>query len=161
MYIVNLSEDDFSSFEESKARTQLGVDENTVIVPICAKVECDLIDFEIDEAKEMMEALGIEESGLDTLIRKAFHLLELESYFTAGVQEVRAWTIKKGATAPEAAGVIHTDFQKKFIKGEVCTVDDFVQYNGWSGVRENGALRLEGKEAIISDGDVCTWKIGG
>ena len=108
-----------------------------------------------------MEAMGMKESGLNVLIRSAFTLLQLESYFTAGVKEVRAWTIKKGSTAPEAAGVIHTDFAKKFIKGEVCSVEDFVKYNGWAGVKENGALRLEGKEAIIHDGDVCMWKIGG
>lgn len=160
-YIVNLSEDEFADFNEEEAKKRMGVTNDTLIVPICAKVECDLIDFEPEEALEMMEALGIEESGLNTLIRQAFNLLQLESYFTAGVQEVRAWTIKKGSTAPEAAGVIHTDFKKKFIKGEVCSVDDFVKYNGWAGVRENGALRLEGKDAIIHDGDVCVWKVGG
>lgn len=161
LYIVNLSEDDFVSFDESEARTRLGLTESSIIVPISAKTECDLIDFDEEEAKEMMEALGMEESGLDTLIRSAFTLLNLESYFTAGVVEVRAWTIKKGSTAPEAAGVIHTDFTKKFIKGEVCSVDDFVKFSGWAGVRDNGALRLEGKDAIIADGDVCNWKIGG
>lgn len=161
LYIVNLSEDAFVDFDENDARKKLGVSEKNVIVPICAKTECDLIDFDEEETAEMMEALGMEESGLDTLIRSAFTLLNLESYFTAGVQEVRAWTIKKGSTAPEAAGVIHTDFAKKFIKGEVCSVDDFVKFSGWAGVRDNGALRLEGKDAIIKDGDVCTWKIGG
>jgi GTP-binding protein YchF len=161
LYIVNLSEDDFVDFDEEIARKKLAVSNDAIIVPICAKTECDLIDFSEEEANEMMEALGMEESGLDTLIRSAFTLLELESYFTAGVQEVRAWTIKKGSSAPKAAGVIHTDFEKKFIKGEVCSVEDFVQYSGWSGVRENGALRLEGKDAIIKDGDVCMWKIGG
>lgn len=160
-YIVNVSEDEFADFNEDDAKKRLGVTDETVIVPVCAKVECDLIDFDEEETKEMMEALGMKESGLDSVIRQAFTLLDLESYFTAGVQEVRAWTIKKGSTAPEAAGVIHTDFAKKFIKGEVCSVDDFVKYGGWTGVKENGALRLEGKEAIIHDGDVCMWKIGG
>lgn len=161
LYIVNLSEDAFVDFNENDAREKLGVSAESVIVPICAKTECDLIDFDEEETAEMMEALGMKESGLDTLIRAAFTLLNLESYFTAGVQEVRAWTIKKGATAPQAAGVIHTDFAKKFIKGEVCSVENFVKYNGWTGVKENGALRLEGKDAIIHDGDVCMWKIGG
>lgn len=161
LYVVNLSEDAFVDFDETEARKKLGVSDSSVIVPVSAKVECDLIDFDEAESAEMMEALGMKESGLDTLIRSAFTLLNLESYFTAGVKEVRAWTIKKGSTAPQAAGVIHTDFEKKFIKGEVCSVEDFVKFSGWSGVRENGALRLEGKDAIISDGDVCTWKIGG
>ena len=161
LYIVNLSEEEFVSFSDSDARAKLDISPDAVLVPICAKTECDLIDFDEEETAEMMEAMGMKESGLDALIRSAFTLLKLESYFTAGVQEVRAWTIKKGSTAPEAAGVIHTDFAKKFIKGEVCSVEDFVQYNGWAGVKENGALRLEGKEAIIHDGDVCMWKIGG
>ncbi len=161
LYIVNLSEEEFINFSESDARTKLDISENAVIVPICAKTECDLIDFDEEEAAEIMESMGMKESGLNTLIRQAFTLLNLESYFTAGVQEVRAWTIKKRSTAPEAAGVIHTDFAKKFIKGEVCSVDDFVKYKGWAGVKEHGALRLEGKDAIIHDGDVCMWKIGG
>lgn len=160
LYIVNLSEEEFIAFQESDVRERLGLESSEIIVPICAKTECDLIDFSEEEAKEVMQELGMTQSGLSLLIRSSFQLLGLESYFTAGVQEVRAWTIKKGSTAAEAAGEIHTDFTKKFIKGEVCSVEDFVQYNGWTGVKENGALQLVGKEAIIKDGDVCVWKIG-
>lgn len=160
LYIVNLSEDEFISFSEEKARSVLGLSADEIIVPICAKTECDLIDFSPEEAAEVMQELGMTESGLSKLIRASFTLLGLESYFTAGVQEVRAWTIHKGATAPEAAGEIHTDFAKKFIKGEICTVEDFVRFGGWAGVRDNGALKLVGKDAIIKDGDVCVWKIG-
>lgn len=160
LYIVNLSEEEFINFSESVARERLGLPAEEIIVPICAKTECDLIDFSEEEAQEVMQELGMTESGLSGLIRASFTLLGLESYFTAGVQEVRAWTIKKGMTAPEAAGVIHTDFSKKFIKGEICTVGDFVKFGGWAGVRDNGALQLVGKDAIIKDGDVCVWKIG-
>lgn len=160
LYIVNSSEEEFIAFSEETARERLGLSSDDIIVPICAKTECDLIDFSEEEAAEVMQELGMTESGLSKLIRASFTLLGLESYFTAGVEEVRAWTIHKGATAPEAAGEIHTDFTKKFIKGEICKVEDFVQYKGWAGVRENGALQLVGKDAIIQDGDVCVWKIG-
>jgi hypothetical protein len=160
LYIVNLSEEEFVQFDETSARNRLGIGNDEIIVPICAKTECDLIDFSPEEAAEVMQELGMQESGLSLLIRRAFTLLGLESYFTAGVQEVRAWTIHKGSTAAEAAGEIHTDFTKKFIKGEICNVSDFVKFGGWAGVRDNGALQLVGKDAIIKDGDVCVWKIG-
>ncbi|MEI7510529.1 MAG: redox-regulated ATPase YchF [Candidatus Peregrinibacteria bacterium] len=160
LFIVNCSEDDFTRFQESAAREKLGLSPDEIIVPICAKTECDLMDFSDEEAQEIMQSLGIQESGLSKLIRSAFQLLGLESFFTAGEKEVRAWTVHKNSTAPQAAGVIHTDFEKKFIKAEVCQVSDFVKYNGWGGVRENGALKMEGRDALIHDGDICIFKVG-
>ena len=110
------------------------------------------------EANEFLEAIGATESGLESLIHKAFDLLALQSYFTAGVTEVRAWTIRKGATAPQAAGEIHTDFEKGFIKADVIAFDDFIACEGESGAKDAGKMRLEGKEYIVKDGDVMHFK---
>ena len=105
-----------------------------------------------------LEALGLEEPGLNRVIRAGYEMLDLQTYFTAGVQEVRAWTVKVGATAPQAAGVIHTDFEKGFIRAEVIAYDDFIKYNGEAGAKEAGKWRLEGKEYIVKDGDVLHFR---
>lgn len=129
-------------------------------VVICAKIESELAALSDDEQKEYLKGLGLEASGLERLIQKAYERLGLISFLTAGEKEVRAWTIKKGINAQNAAGEIHTDFIKKFIKAEIVAYDDFVTNNGWKGNREAGKARLEGKEYIVHDGDVIEFKIG-
>ena len=130
------------------------------IVVICAKIESDLAGLSDIEQKEYLESMGLEKSGLERLIQKAYDNLGLMSFLTCGEKEVRAWTIKKGLSAPLAAGEIHTDFIKKFIKEEVVSYSDFVENNGWKGSREKGKARIEGKEYIMHDGDVVEFKIG-
>ncbi len=127
-------------------------------IPICAKVEADLAELEPEEAVEYLAELGLSEPGLNALIREAYRLLGLQSYFTAGVQEVRAWTVPIGAKAPQAAGVIHTDFERGFIKAEVISFDDYVALGGEKGAKEAGKMRLEGKEYVMADGDVVHFK---
>jgi len=128
------------------------------VVVICNKLESEIAELEDDERAEFLQDLGMEEPGLDRVIRAGYQLLGLHTYFTAGVKEVRAWTVKVGATAPEAAGVIHTDFQKGFIRAEVIAYDDFIQYKGEAGAKEAGKWRLEGKDYIVKDGDVIHFR---
>jgi GTP-binding protein YchF len=128
------------------------------VIKLCAKIEEELVGLEEDEAKEFLTELGIEESGLEQIIKTAFAKLGLISYFTAGVKEVRSWTIKKGWTAPKAASVIHNDFEKGFIRAEVISYEDFIQYGGEQGAKEAGKMRLEGKEYIVQDGDVMHFR---
>lgn len=158
MYIVNMDESLVGSADLAQLRSELGVDERTKIIPISAKVEAELIDFSEEEAAEFLKELGLQETGLHHLIREAYELLGLQTYFTAGVKEVRAWTVKIGATAPEAAGVIHTDFQAGFIRAEVTAYQDFVDHGGEQGAKEKGLMRLEGKEYIVKDGDVMHFR---
>jgi ribosome-binding ATPase YchF (GTP1/OBG family) len=132
--------------------------DGVVPIPICARVEADLAELEADEAAEYLEEMGLDEPGLNTLIREAYSLLGLHSYFTAGVQEVRAWTVRVGAKAPEAAGVIHTDFTKGFIKAEVIAYEDFASLGGEKAARDVGRLRIEGKEYVVQDGDVMHFR---
>ena len=127
-------------------------------LPICAKIEAELVDLNPEDAKAYLEDLGQSEPGLNKLIASAYQLLGLQTFFTAGPIEVKAWTIKTGATAPNAAGVIHTDFEKGFIKAEVIGYDDYLKYNGEAGAKTAGKLRLEGKDYIIADGDVCHFR---
>jgi len=128
------------------------------VVVICNKLESEIAELEDDERAEFLQDLGMEEPGLDRVIRAGYQLLGLHTYFTAGVKEVRAWTVKVGATAPEAAGVIHTDFQKGFIRAEVIAYNDFIQYKGEAGAKEAGKWRLEGKDYIVRDGDVIHFR---
>jgi ribosome-binding ATPase YchF (GTP1/OBG family) len=128
------------------------------VIKLCAKIEEEMVEFDEEEKLEMLESLGVEESGLDQIIRKGFEKLGLMSYFTAGVKEVRAWTIKRGTTAPKAAAVIHNDFEKGFIRAEVISYEDFVQYGGEAGAKEAGKMRLEGKDYIVQDGDVMHFR---
>lgn len=131
-----------------------------VRIAISAKIEAELADLPPEEAKTMMESLGMKESGLDRLIVAAYALLNLITYFTSGEKETRAWTVTRGMRAPQAAGVIHTDFERGFIAAEVVPCDAFVAYGGWSGAKEKGHVKLEGKEYAIRDGDVCLFRFG-
>ncbi|SMC09444.1 redox-regulated ATPase YchF [Nitratiruptor tergarcus] len=128
------------------------------VIKLCAKLEEELVGLSDEEAKELLNEMGVQESGLDKIIRTAFNRLGLISYFTAGVKEVRSWTIKRGWTAPQAAGVIHGDFEKGFIRAEVISYEDFIEYGGEQGAKEAGKMRLEGKDYIVQDGDVMHFR---
>lgn len=154
LYIANVSEDGFTSNPHLANVTQLAAKEKAAIVAISASIESELADLEDNEKLEFLASLGLEEPGLNRVIRAGYDLLGLQTYFTAGVKEVRAWTVAKGATAPQAAGVIHSDFERGFIRAEVISYDDFVQYNGEQGAKDAGKRRLEGKDYIVKDGDV-------
>ena len=156
--VANTSEANFVDFKEADFRKKIKVNDQVPIVPICANIESELGDLSEEEAKMFLDEIGATESGLEALIHKAFELLGLQSYFTAGVTEVRSWTINKGDTAPKAAGAIHTDFEKGFIKADVIAYEDFVAYQGELGAKEAGKMRLEGKEYIVADGDVMHFK---
>jgi ribosome-binding ATPase YchF (GTP1/OBG family) len=132
--------------------------ENAPVVTICAKIEGEISELDDEDKLLFLQELGLEEPGLNRVIRAAYDLLGLQTYFTAGVQEVRAWTVKKGATAPQAAGVIHTDFERGFIRAEVIAYNDYVQYKGEKGAQEAGKMRLEGKEYSVQDGDVMHFR---
>ena len=132
--------------------------EHAEIVPFSAKIEAELAELSPAERVEFLSSLGIESAGLDRLIRAGYHLLGLQTYFTAGEPEVRAWTIHRGDTAPVAAGVIHTDFERGFIRAETVSYDDFVAADGWKGAREKGVVRSEGKEYVVQDGDVMLFR---
>ena len=127
-------------------------------MPICAKTEAELAELDPAERLEFLKELGTDKSGLELLTQKSFELLGLQSYFTAGVKEVRAWTIYKGDTAPQAAGAIHTDFEKGFIKADTIAYEDFIKYGGEAGAKEAGKMRMEGKDYIVQDGDVMHFK---
>ncbi len=127
-------------------------------IPICAEVEAELADLDPEEAREYLDSLGLEHSGLETLAQAAYRLLGLQSFFTAGEKEVKAWTVRIGAKAPEAAGVIHSDFEKGFIKAETISYEDYVSLGGEQGAREAGRLRMEGKDYVVQDGDVMVFR---
>jgi GTP-binding protein YchF len=154
MYIANVSEDGFTNNLHLTAVQELAKKENASVVPVCASIESEIIELPEADRKAFLDEMGLEEPGLNRVIRAGYALLKLQTYFTAGVQEVRAWTIPVGATAPQAAGVIHTDFEKGFIRAEVISYDDFIQYKGEQGAKEAGRLRVEGKTYIPKDGDV-------
>ncbi|HEX5579991.1 MAG TPA: redox-regulated ATPase YchF, partial [Gemmatimonadaceae bacterium] len=132
--------------------------EEAEIVPFSAKIEAELAELPPEDRGEFLASLGLESAGLDRLIRAGYHLLGLQTYFTAGEQEVRAWTIHRGDTAPVAAGVIHTDFERGFIRAETVSYEEFVANGGWKGAREKGAVRSEGKEYVVKDGDVLLFR---
>ena len=132
--------------------------ENTEVVMLSAKVESELSELNDDDKYMFLEELGLKESGLDKLIKSIYSLLGLSTYFTAGEKEVKAWTFKKGMKAPECAGIIHSDFEKGFIKAEVISFDDYIKYNGEKGAKENGKMRLEGKDYLMQDGDICVFR---
>ena len=150
MYLANVDEDAVAA--------EFDAIDGVRPLPICAKVEAELAELADDEKAEYLEALGLEESGLARLAKAAYALLGLQSFFTAGEMEVKAWTIPVGCKAPQAAGTIHTDFERGFIKAETCSFDDFVAYGGEAGCREKGRLRQEGKEYVVCDGDVMHFK---
>lgn len=140
---------------------EIGIDDRYTVVPINIKIEQELSELDEESFEMFLGEYGMEQSGLDRLIKESYKILGLQTYFTAGVQEVRAWTVPVGATAPEAAGVIHTDFQAKFIKAETSAYEPFVENKGWAGAKLVGKVRQEGKEYIVQDGDVMLFKFGG
>ena len=153
LYIVN-------SDELPKDATQLqNLDAHTTVIQMCAKLEAELAELSPEDAKEYAASLGISESGLDKLVTAGYKILNLITYFTSGEQETRAWTVGAGTKAPDAAGVIHTDFVKGFVKADVVSWKDFVEVGGWSKLRESGKMRLEGKDYIIKDGDTCYFHV--
>lgn len=158
MYIANVDEDGFENNPFLAQVIEIAKAENASVVPICNKLESEIAELDDEEKLEFLQDLGMEEPGLDRVIRAGYSLLGLQTYFTAGVKEVRAWTVEVGATAPQAAGVIHTDFEKGFIRAEVMAYDDFVQYKGEQGAKDAGKWRLEGKEYIVKDGDVIHFR---
>lgn len=158
VYIANVDEQGFKNNPFLTQVEKLAQEEGAQVVPVCAKLEEEVIELTDAEKIEFLEEYGLHETGLDRLIRAGHDLLGLQVYFTAGVKEVRAWTVHKGATAPQAAGVIHTDFEKGFIRAEVISYDDFIKYNGEHGAKEAGKWRLEGKEYIVQDGDVMHFR---
>lgn len=160
IYAVNLTEDRVNT-DVATLRAMIGVtDEQIPVLPVSAKIEMDMLEFSPEERDMFLAEMGITGNPMDTIIKTCYDLLGLQYYFTAGEIEVRAWTIHRGWTAPEAAGVIHTDFQKKFIKAETVNWKDLVEFGGWSGAREKGKVRMEGKEYIVQDGDVMLFKFG-
>ncbi len=158
MYIANVAEDGFNNNPYLDAVIAHAEKEGSEVVAVCASIEADLVELDEDEAEVFLEEMGLHEPGLNRVIRAGYKLLGLQTYFTAGVKEVRAWTVKVGATAPQAAAVIHTDFEKGFIRAEVTAYEDFIAYNGEHGAKDAGKLRLEGKEYIVQDGDVMHFR---
>jgi len=159
IYGANVDEDGLTEDNAFVQKLKAYADErNYEVIKLCAKVEEDMVDFEDEERDEMLADLGVSESGLDQIIHRGFDKLGLMSYFTAGVKEVRAWTIHKNTTAPKAAAVIHNDFEKGFIRAEVISYEDFIAHGGEAGAKEAGKNRLEGKEYIVQDGDVMHFR---
>ncbi len=158
MYIANVSEDGFENNPHLDAVSQFAKEDNAIVVALCNQIEAEIAQLDEDEKAEFLEGMGMVEAGLDRVIRAGYELLNLQTYFTAGVKEVRAWTVKVGATAPEAAGVIHTDFERGFIRAEVIAYDDFIAYNGEKGAAAAGKSRLEGKTYVVQDGDVMHFR---
>lgn len=158
LYIANVSDDGFTDNPHLDTLLALSEKENSEVVPICANIEAEITELDEAEKIEFLSDLGMEEPGLNRVIRAGYKLLGLQTYFTAGVKEVRAWTVRLGATAPQAAAVIHTDFEKGFIRAEIIAFEDFIQHNGEQGAKEAGRWRLEGKEYIVQDGDVIHFR---
>jgi GTP-binding protein YchF len=160
MYVCNVDEASVLSGNAYVDQVRAAVaNENAEVLIIGAKIEADITELETyDERKMFLDELGLDEPGVNRLIRSAYALLNLQTYFTAGVKEVRAWTIHKGSTAPQAAGVIHSDFEKGFIRAEVMKYDDYVNYGSESAVKEAGKFKVEGKEYVVADGDIMHFR---
>ncbi len=158
LYIANVNDDGFVNNPLLDQVTALAEKEGAQVVSLSAATESELIELDPEDQKVFLQELGLEEPGLNRLIRAGYELLGLQTYFTAGVKEVRAWTFREAATAPQAAGVIHSDFEKGFIRAEVISYDDFVKYGGEQGAKEAGKLRVEGKDYIVKDGDVMHFR---
>lgn len=159
IYVANVNEDEIISENDYvKKLREFALSEGAKVVVICAKIEAELSELEDDEKQEFLKEMGIEESGLDKLIKESYSLLGLSTFLTSGTDEVRAWTFKNGMKAPECAGIIHTDFQKGFIKAEVMSFSDLEQYGTELKVKEAGRMRLEGKEYVMQDGDICYFR---
>ena len=158
MYIANVDENGFEDNPHLDTVRAIAAEEGAIVVAICNKLESEIVELEDEERAEFLKDLGMDEPGLDKVIRAGYELLGLQTYFTAGVKEVRAWTVRVGATAPEAAAVIHTDFQKGFIRAEVISYQDFITYKGEQGAKDAGRWRLEGKDYVVQDGDVIHFR---
>ncbi|HMB72673.1 MAG TPA: DUF933 domain-containing protein, partial [Gammaproteobacteria bacterium] len=158
MFLANVAEDSIGSSTEADRVVEHASEVGAEVVVISAAIEAELALLDDDERNVFLEDLGLEEPGLDRLIRSAYRLLGLKTFFTAGPKEVRAWTVRQAATAPQAAGAIHTDFERGFIRVEVIAFDDYIALGGENGAREAGRLRLEGKTYIVSEGDVCHFR---
>jgi len=157
MYVGNVTEDGFEHNPHLDRLKAHAAKEGAPVVAVCAKLEEELADLEEEDKKAFLADLGLEEPGLNRLIRAGYDLLGMQTYFTAGVKEVRAWTIHKGDTAPKAAGVIHTDFERGFIRAQTIAFEDFIRYKGEAGAKEAGKMRAEGKDYVVQDGDVMNF----
>lgn len=158
MYIANVGEDGFENNPHLDQVKTVAEEESAIVVAICNKLESEISELEDDEKMEFLADMGMKEPGLNRVIRAGYDLLGLHTYFTAGVKEVRAWTVKVGATAPQAAAVIHTDFEKGFIRAEIISYPDFIEHNGEQGAKDAGRWRLEGKDYVVADGDVIHFR---
>ncbi|HWG11361.1 MAG TPA: redox-regulated ATPase YchF [Rhodanobacteraceae bacterium] len=158
MYIANVREDGFADNPHLDAVRKRAQSEGAEVVPVCAAIEEELAQLDDADRDVFLHDMGLDEPGLNRVIRAAYKLLGLQTYFTAGEKEVRAWTVKRGATAPQAAGVIHTDFERGFIRAETVAYDDYIKYRGETGAREAGRLRLEGKDYVVQEGDVLHFR---
>ena len=159
IYLANVTEEGVVEDNEYvKALKEYAEKDNAKVVKVCAKMECELCDMSDEEKKELLESFGIENSGLEQLIKATYDLLGLETFFTVGKDEVRAWTFRKGTNAKKCAGIIHTDFEKGFIKAEVMSYEDLVACGSELKVREAGKYRLEGKDYVMQDGDICLFR---
>ncbi len=161
LYVANIGEDDVANANKNKyvqVVQDFAEKDHAEVVVICARIEEEIAELEPEEKAAFLQELGIQESGLDQMIRKAYHLLGLATFFTAGVQEVRAWTFKKGMKAPQCAGIIHSDFERGFIRAETVSYDDLVAYGSFNKAKEAGKVRLEGKDYIVQDGDIMHFR---
>jgi hypothetical protein len=157
MYVANVIEGGFENNPHLDAVRKHAEKEGAPVVAVCAAIEAEIADLDDADKEEFLKDMGMNEPGLDRVIRAGFGLLGLQTYFTAGVKEVRAWTIRIGDTGPQAAGVIHTDFEKGFIRAQTIAFEDFIQFKGEQGAKEAGKMRAEGKEYIVKDGDVLNF----
>ena len=158
MYVANVDEGGFANNPRLDRVREIAAGEGAIVVPICAAIEAEIAQLEEADRAEFLAELKLDEPGLNRVIRGGYSLLGLQTYFTAGVKEVRAWTVHAGSTAPQAAGVIHTDFERGFIRAEVIAYEDFIKFKGEAGAKEAGKLRLEGKEYIVKEGDVMHFR---
>ena len=156
LYVANVDEDDLSGSGADAAKVrERAASDGSLMVPVCARLESELSELDEEDRGDMLESVGLEEPALAVVAQAIYELLGLQSFFTAGPKEIRAWTIPIGATGPQAAGTIHTDFERGFIRAEVYSVDDLIEFKTEKAIREAGKLRIEGKQYIMQDGDVC------
>jgi GTP-binding protein YchF len=158
MYVANVDESGFENNPRLDRVRELAAQEGAIVVPVCAAIEAEIAQLDEADRADFLRELHLDEPGLNRVIRGGYALLGLQTYFTAGVKEVRAWTVHKGSTAPQAAGVIHTDFEKGFIRAEVISYEDFIACKGEAGAKEHGKMRLEGKEYVVREGDVMHFR---
>jgi ribosome-binding ATPase YchF (GTP1/OBG family) len=158
MYIANVDEDGFENNPHLDVVTKVAAEEGAAVVTICNKLEAEIAELKDDENLEFLQDLGMTEPGLDRVIRAGYELLKLQTFFTTGDKAARAWTVKIGATAPQAAGMIHTDFEKGFIRAEIVSHTDFIANDGEAGAKDAGKWRLEGKDYVVQDGDVIYFR---